>query len=121
MSVHTDVSAKASYTRMAGRALQRYAWRKRDIDSEISNATAIGRLTQSLTLVGLGEAFEQAFDAAEKQLIDLRKASVINWRVKKEIVDAALVRVRAALSALEAQLERNEAQDHGRKVQRSGN
>ena len=106
--------AKATYTRIARQTLKKCVWRKLDIDSEISNATAIGCLTHSLTLIGLSETFDRAYEAAERQLGALQKASVTEWRGRKDTLDTALALVQTSLTALEEHVGSNEAKTGAR-------
>ncbi len=104
----TKVREKAAYVRAARRKMNRMRGRKFDIESEIINALAVGRLGDRTTTEVLDARFDKAYLQVATKLDQLRKASPFEWRPRRGSVESALQEMKQSVVELETRLlERN--------------
>lgn len=98
------VREKAAYVRSARRKLKRISGRKFDIESEIINALAMGRLGDRTTTGELDAQFDAALLQVTMHLDQLRKSSPFEWRPKKGSIESELENMNQVVADMEARL-----------------
>jgi hypothetical protein len=83
------VSAKAAYSRTAGKRLADSRARLEGLRASVKHAIAMGNLNSSESLVRAQAAIEKRLEIAESRFSDLRKSGPREWRNHRDALEDA--------------------------------